>query len=70
MTALAAPGAALVADTVAGHEVQLALFTVFKTQAASYHLGAEPCLVAALVVSFLFDHEVTAEVHAFVADLP
>jgi hypothetical protein len=62
--------AALAADTDAGREVQLALFTVFKTQVASYHLRADLCLIAALVISFLFDHEVTAEMHAFVAGLP
>ena len=39
--------AALAADTDAGREVRLALFTVFKTQATSYHLGAELGLVAA-----------------------
>jgi hypothetical protein len=62
--------AALAADTDAGREFQLALFTVFKTQVASYRLRADLFAVAAAVVAFLFDHEITAEVHAFVAGLP
>jgi hypothetical protein len=62
--------AALAADTDAGREVQLALFTVFKTQTASHFLLADVCFVAAFVVAFLFDHEITAEVRAFWAGLP
>jgi hypothetical protein len=62
--------AALAADTDAGREVQLALFTAFKTQTASHFLLADVCFVAAFVVAFLFDHEITAEVRAFWAGLP
>jgi hypothetical protein len=62
--------AALAADTDAGREVQLALFTVFKTQTASHYLLADLCFVAVFVVSFLFAHEITAEMHAFWAGLP
>jgi hypothetical protein len=62
--------AALAADTDAGREVQLALFTLFKTQTASHFLLADVCFVAAFVVAFLFDHEITAEVRAFWAGLP
>jgi hypothetical protein len=62
--------AALAADTDAGCELQLALFTVFKTQAVSHRLRGELWLGAAVVICLLFGHEVVAEVRAFVASLP
>jgi len=62
--------AALAADTDANREAQFVLFTVFKTQVATYRLRDDLFAVAAIVVAFPFDHEVTAEVHALVAGLP
>lgn len=62
--------AAQIAETDADRRFRLAIFGVFKAQAASHSLGAELWLGAGILVALLFAHEIFAEVHSLVANLP